>query len=91
MNRTSVTIGLLVLSVSVALGIVWAHRMWKDLADAKVVWALLTLSVYGLLLWKDRRGWEGPRVALLSIVGFVLVLFSYTVVNLYFSQAHVFR
>jgi ABC-type transport system involved in cytochrome c biogenesis permease subunit len=39
----------------------------------------------------DRRGWEGPRVALLSIVGFVLVLFSYTFVNLYLSQEHVFR
>ena len=43
--------------------------------------------VYGLLLWKDRRGWEGPRVALLSILGFGLIIFSYTVVNLYFSAA----
>jgi ABC-type transport system involved in cytochrome c biogenesis permease subunit len=39
----------------------------------------------------DRRGWAGPRVALLSIVGFILVLFSYTFVNLYLSQSHVFR
>ena len=91
MNRTSVTIGLVVLSLSVGLGIAWAHRVWSGLADAKLVWALLTLSVYALVLWMDRRGWEGPRVALLSIVGFVLVLFSYTFVNLYLSQAHVFR
>lgn len=91
MNRTSVIIGMAVLSVSVALGIAWAHRVWDGPGDAKLVWALLTLAVYGLLLWKDRRGWEGPRVALLSIVGFVLVLFSYTFVNLYLSQAHVFR
>jgi ABC-type uncharacterized transport system permease subunit len=91
MNRTSVTIGLVLLSLSVGLGIAWAHHVWSGLGDAKLVWALLTLSVYGLLLWMDRRGWEGPRVALLSIVGFVLVLFSYTFVNLYLSQAHVFR
>ena len=91
MNRTSVTIGLVVLSLSVGLGIAWAHRVWSGLFDAKLVWALLTLSVYALVLWMDRRGWEGPRVALLSIVGFVLVLFSYTFVNLYLSQAHVFR
>ncbi len=44
--------------------------------------------MYGLLLWMDRRGWKGQRVALLSIVGFGLVIFSYTVVNLYFSRAH---
>jgi ABC-type uncharacterized transport system permease subunit len=91
MNRTSVTIGLIVLTLSVALGMAWAHRVWNGRVDAKLVWAFLTLSVYGLLLWMDRRGWEGPRVALLSIVGFVLVLFSYTFVNLYLSQEHVFR
>jgi ABC-type uncharacterized transport system permease subunit len=91
MNRTSVTIGILVLSVSVALGVTWARRVWTGLIDAKLLFALITLLVYGLLLWMDRRGWEGPRVALLSIVGFIVVLFSYTVVNLYLSQSHVFR
>lgn len=91
MNRTSVTIGILVLSVSTALGVAWARRVWTGLIDAKLLWALITLAVYGILLWMDRRGWEGPRVALLSIVGFILVLFSYTVVNLYLSQSHVFR
>ncbi len=91
MNRTTVAIGIVVLSVSVALGVAWARQVWTGLADAKLVFAFVTLLVYGLLLWMDRRGWEGPRVALLSIVGFALVLFSYTVVNLYLSQSHEFR
>jgi len=91
MNRTSVTIGIVALAISVGLGIAWAHRVWNGLVDAKLVWALLTILVYGLLLWMDRRGWEGPRVAVLSIVGFILVLFSYTFVNLYLSEEHVFR
>ncbi|HEY7369696.1 MAG TPA: cytochrome c biogenesis protein CcsA [Thermoanaerobaculia bacterium] len=91
MNRTSVTIGLAVLAVSVLLGMAWARQVWRHLGDAKVVWALLTLLAYAFLLWMDRRGWEGRRVALLSIAGFCLVLFSYTIVNLYFSGAHQFR
>ena len=91
MNRTSVSIGLAVLALSVVLGLVWAERFWTTLADPKVEWAVLTLLVYGLLLWMDRRGWEGPRVALLSILGFSVVLFSYTVVNMYLTQAHRFR
>ncbi len=91
MNRTSVTIGIVVLSVSVVLGVAWARRVWTVLIDAKLVWALITLAVYGILLWMDRRGWAGPRVAVLSIVGFILVLFSYTFVNMYLSQSHVFR
>ena len=91
MNRTSVSIGLAVLALSIVLGLVWAERFWTTLADPKVEWAVLTLLVYGLLLWMDRRGWEGPRVALLSILGFSVVLFSYTVVNMYLTQAHRFR
>lgn len=91
MNRTSVSVGLAVLTLSLVLGVVWAERVWSTLADPKVEWAALTLAVYGFLLWMDRRGWEGPRVAVLSIFGFGVVIFSYTVVNLYFTRVHSFR
>ncbi len=91
LNRTAVSIGLSSLLVSVMLGTIWAHRVWKGVLDAKLAFALFTLLVYGLLLWMDRRGWKGQRVALLSIVGFGLVIFSYTFVNLYLSRAHTFR
>ncbi len=91
MIRTSVTIGLSVLGISVVLGIIWAERVWGRLPDAKLGSAVLTLIVYGFLLWKDRHGWVGERVALLSILGFALIIFSYTFVNLYFSSEHVFR
>lgn len=91
MNRTSVSIGLAVLTLSLCLGLVRAEQVWTTLADPKIEWALLTLAVYGLLLWMERRGWEGPRVAMLSILGFCVVLFSYTVVNMVFSQSHRFR
>jgi ABC-type transport system involved in cytochrome c biogenesis permease subunit len=39
----------------------------------------------------DRRGWEGRRVALLSMLGFAVMIFSYTFVNLSTSTEHVFR
>ena len=91
MNRTAVSIGLTSLLVSVTLGAVWARRVWTSLVDAKIVAAIFTLAVYGFLLWMDRRGWKGQRVALLSIAGFGLVLFSYTVVNFYLTRAHTFR
>jgi ABC-type uncharacterized transport system permease subunit len=91
MNRTSVSIGLAVLGVSILFGLVWANRVWATLADPKIVWAIVTLALYGFLLWMERRGWKGPRVAILSILGYGLVLFSYTVVNMYFSRSHTFR
>jgi ABC-type uncharacterized transport system permease subunit len=91
MNRTSVRIGVATLVLSLGLGVFWAEQVWPTLADPKIAWAAITLIVYGFLLWMDRRGWAGPRVAVLSIVGFGVVLFSYTVVNLYLSSAHRFR
>jgi ABC-type uncharacterized transport system permease subunit len=91
MNRTSVSVGLAVLTLSLVLGLVRAEQAWSTLQDPKIDWALLTLVIYGFLLWMDRRGWEGPRVALLSILGFGVMLFSYTIVNMYFSRAHSFR
>jgi ABC-type uncharacterized transport system permease subunit len=91
LNRTAVSIGLVSLAVSVLLGAAWAQRVWDGIGDAKLIWALFTLLLYGLVLWMDRRGWKGQRVALLSIVGFGLVIFSYTFVNLYLSRAHTFR
>jgi ABC-type transport system involved in cytochrome c biogenesis permease subunit len=91
MNRTSVSIGLTSLGVSVLLGALWARKVWDSLADPKLAWAIVTLLLYALLLWMDRRGWEGRRVALLSMVGFGLLIFSYTFVNLYTSTEHVFR
>lgn len=91
MNRTSVRIGVATLVLSLGLGVFWAEKVWPTLADPKIAWAAITLIVYGFLLWMDRRGWTGPRVAVLSIVGFGVVLFSYTVVNLYLSSAHRFR
>ncbi len=91
MNRTSVTVGLASLALSLILGLVRAEQVWSTLQDPKIAWAFLTLVIYGFLLWMERRGWEGPRVALLSILGFGVMLFSYTVVNLYFSREHSFR
>jgi ABC-type uncharacterized transport system permease subunit len=91
MNRTSVSIGLAALTFAVGVGLVRANELWTTLADPKIVFAVVTLVVYALLLWLDRRGWAGPRVAILSILGFGVILFSYTVVNLAFHTAHQFR
>jgi ABC-type uncharacterized transport system permease subunit len=91
MNRTAVSIGLAVLVLALLIGVARAQRLWGSLVDPKIEWALVTLIVYALLLWLDRRGWRGTRVAALSILGFGVVLFSYTVVNMYFSTAHHFQ
>lgn len=93
MNRTSVAIGVPVLTLGIFLGSLYAHRVFRFFWnwDPKQVWSLISLLVYAGYLYLERRGtWKGKRSAIISVFGFLIILFSYSVVNLYFSSFHKF-
>ena len=94
-NRTSLTLGILSLSVGLFLGLFWASRMWKGehpqwVLDPKIWFALMTLAFYVFVLVRARRGAGPISTARLSIAGFLLVLLSYTAVNVLVSKLHDF-
>jgi ABC-type transport system involved in cytochrome c biogenesis permease subunit len=91
LQRTAIGVGVVSLSVASVLGGVWAQKAWGSVWDAKLVWTVLTIGVYISVLLAGPLGLRGKKTALLSITGFSLILFSYTIVNLVFSQEHVFR
>lgn len=91
MSRGSVRVGLVSLIVGTALGIAWgyqtAHRV--ALVDPKVLVTLLIVLLYAGYLWISRQaGWRGARASLVCALAFLLVIFSYAVVNLYLSGFH---
>jgi ABC-type transport system involved in cytochrome c biogenesis permease subunit len=93
MARGGVWVGLAALCCGVAIGFVWEHRLSGGFAwaDPKVVITLGILGVYAAYLVLSRRsGWRGSRAALVCALNFLVVLFSYTVVNLYMTQFHRF-
>ena len=93
MARSSVYVGLGALSMGVVMGLVWQHRLSGGYSwgDPKVVITLAILAVYAAYLRLSRSaGWRGARAALLCALNFVIVLFSYTLVNLYFTKFHRF-
>jgi ABC-type uncharacterized transport system permease subunit len=94
-NRTSLALGILSLSVGLFLGLFWASRMWKGehpqwVLDPKIWFALMTLAFYVFVLVRARRGAGPISTARLSIAGFLLVLLSYTAVNVLVSKLHDF-
>src|SRR5450759_1546620 len=94
-NRTSLALGILSLSVGLFLGLLWASRMWKGehpqwVLDPKIWFALMTLAFYVFVLVRARRGAGPISTARLSIAGFLLVLLSYTAVNVLVSKLHDF-
>jgi cytochrome c-type biogenesis protein CcsB len=79
-----VMFGFLFLSAGIISGAVWANSAWGRYWgwDPKETWSLITWFVYATLLHaRFMRGWHGNRIAVLSIVGFLAVLFTYFGVN----------
>jgi len=80
-----VTFGFLFLSIGIITGAVWANSAWGSYWswDPKETWSLITWFIYATLLHaRMMRGWHGRRIAYLSIIGFMAVLFTYFGVNL---------
>jgi ABC-type transport system involved in cytochrome c biogenesis permease subunit len=91
LHRTSVALGVLALAVASCLGMIWAKRNWGTYWDPKVAFTLLLIAIYGFTLLAPRLGWGGKKVAWTSMAGFVLLMFSYSIVNLFITQGHAFR
>jgi len=93
MSRSSVYIGLVALIFGVAMGFVWEHRLRGNYSfgDPKVIVTVAILGVYAAYLALSRNAqWRGARAALLCAMNFVIVMFSYTFVNLYLTKFHRF-
>jgi ABC-type transport system involved in cytochrome c biogenesis permease subunit len=93
MARSSVYVGLAALSMGVVMGLIWEHRLSGSYswADPKVVVTLAILAVYAAYLRLSRStNWRGARASVLCAANFLIVLFSYTFVNLYLTRFHRF-
>ncbi len=80
----SVLIGFPLLTVGIITGAAWADYAWGTYWswDPKETWSLITWLVYSAFLHaRLARGWTGRRMALLSVLGFAAVLFTYFGVN----------
>ena len=86
----SAALGFIFLTLGIITGSVWAHYAWGSYWswDPKETWSLITWLIYALMLHaRHVRGWRGRRMALLSIIGFACVLFTYLGVN-YLAGLH---
>lgn len=93
MNYQAAAAGTTILSAAMCVGFVWAWITFRHLPfeDLKVLVTLSAIVVYGaIVLMKRRFGWEGERIALLSVGGFFIVLLSMLGVNVFAQSFHSF-
>ncbi|MCG2710057.1 MAG: cytochrome c biogenesis protein CcsA [Thermodesulfovibrionales bacterium] len=90
----SIAIGLPVFTLGgLIFGAVWADQAWGTYWgwDPKETWSLITFFVYVFFLHgRLLRGWKGKKVAIVAVVGFIIVIFTYLGVNLLLSGLHAY-
>jgi len=72
-------------------GMVWANKAWGRYWgwDPKETWALITFLVYSIYLHvRLTRGWQGTWTAVLSVIGFMITMFTLFGVNLLLAGLH---
>ncbi|TAN40560.1 MAG: c-type cytochrome biogenesis protein CcsB [Nitrospirae bacterium] len=92
-NYRLITIGWPLLTLAIITGVIWAESAWGTYWrwDPKEVWSLITWFIYAAVLHvRLIAGWRGRRAAILSIVGFCAVLFTFFGVNLIMKSIHSF-
>jgi ABC-type uncharacterized transport system permease subunit len=93
MTFTTVKLVFLLLGIAILFGFIWLHRAIADpnYFDPKLVGTILVWAMYGfLVIAKMRYGWKGRKVMILSIIGFLISIFSMTIINIFFSGFHKF-
>jgi cytochrome c-type biogenesis protein CcsB len=90
-NYKSIVIGFPMLTLGIITGAAWANYAWGSYWgwDPKETWSLITWFIYAAFLHaRFTRDWRGRKAAILSIVGFTAVLFTYFGVNYLISGLH---
>jgi ABC-type uncharacterized transport system permease subunit len=93
MSRSSVLVGLVSITIGMSLGFLQVDRLMGHVwhYDPKYAVTLLVFILYvAYFLLARRTAWRGARASKLCVFNFAIVVFSFTVVNLFLSHSHRF-
>jgi len=86
-------VGFIFWTFTLIAGSIWANDAWGRYwgFDTKEVWTFVIWVLYaGYIHARATRGWRGTRSAWLAIIGFVAVMFNFTIVNMFFKGLHAY-
>jgi len=91
MNKRCLTWGFPLLTLGIITGSIWAEEAWGSYWswDPKETWSLITWFIYAALLHQRLTvGWRGRKAAIMTLVGFAMLVFTFLGVSLLLSGAH---
>jgi ABC-type transport system involved in cytochrome c biogenesis permease subunit len=102
MNSRAVTVGWLFMTTGVIVGIIWATQARAaapedarlqefSFGDPKIFVTVLTWAIYSFaVVARKTLGWHGRKAALVSAVGFGIVLLNFLPINYFVTTSHSF-
>jgi cytochrome c-type biogenesis protein CcsB len=91
LSYKTVMVGFPLLTLGIVTGAAWANYAWGTYWswDPKETWSLITWLIYAAFLHaRFTAGWRGKKTAILSVIGFAAVVFTYIGVNFVLSGLH---
>jgi ABC-type transport system involved in cytochrome c biogenesis permease subunit len=92
-NHICLLWGFPLLTLGVLVGSIWARTVWGShwQWDPKQIWTLTAWLLYAVLLHQRLAlGWSGRRVALFSVLAFLILLAGFFLEKTFFTTVHNF-
>lgn len=89
-----IAFGFPIWTFAVIAGAIWAQEAWGRYWgwDPKEVWSFVTWVIFaGYLHARATSGWKGTRAAVIALVGFLSLIVTYYVVNLWIAGLHSYK
>ncbi len=86
-----IIIGFTTITIGLVTGMIYAKMVWGRFWgwDPKEVWSGISWLLYAILLHERLTvGWRGRNAAIMAIIGFIVLLFTFFGVNLFFEGHH---
>ncbi|MBU0992402.1 MAG: c-type cytochrome biogenesis protein CcsB [Proteobacteria bacterium] len=86
-----IIVGFTAITIGLATGMVYAKMIWGRFWswDPKEVWSGISWLLYAVLLHERLTvGWRGRRSAIMAIIGFIVLLFTFFGVNMLLEGHH---
>ncbi|MFQ5604246.1 MAG: cytochrome c biogenesis protein CcsA [bacterium] len=94
LSNHAVNIGLVLVTLGILVGFYMGINVWEGswAWDPKLIAVIFSWAIYvAHFVTRKSIGWQGRRAAVISVVGFNWLLFSFIIVNLFFSKFHNFQ
>ncbi|MBI5476771.1 MAG: cytochrome c biogenesis protein CcsA [Ignavibacteriales bacterium] len=93
MSFSATVFGFVFLTIAISVGYAWLPRAIEKFsyADPKLISTIAVWLIYAAgLSAKKIIGWQGRKIMVLSMFGFIFTLFSMLLINIFFSSFHKF-